>query len=593
MATVPLSGTNIRLISGVPFSNDYKHTRWFDTVSAQTSYFLNKPIVRQETEHNFQRVNGGTYMAIGVGVDALWGTNYIMFQNAQYNNKWFYAFVTNIEYVNRKLTHVHFQIDVFQTWKFSMNFKPSFVVREHTTEFVNGKAVINTVDEGLNYGTEYDTVSVTKFQPSYGFKWLVIASKQPIHNNHEQDASLGYSGIVGAPQPLSYYIIPFKDNGATATVKAGTQTVDCSPPSVILDEIRKNTTAVGNIVSMYVTDYTGVGFNFTEGGSGVKPHFDLIRDGTDVFGSVSIGDANLVWIKESGLFSARTELIGDKYAGFYTSEESKLYMYPYCVTVLDDFKGNRVEIKNEHIVGNDLVIRTKGSLGHSNKTSYAVRDYNFKGQSHEMEISDEYALINSKPNDIPIINDMLAAFIQGNRNTMGNQLDSMVWGGIMGSIGGAIGTIAGASTGSIAGTASGITSTVSGAGNSVLAIQGIEAKVEDIKNVPASISKMGGSIVYESGNNFNGLYIIKKQIKPEYKKKLSDFFKMFGYKINEVKIPNFHTRRSWNYVQTESCIITGNFNNEDLNDLKKVFDGGITFWHTDDVGNYALLNEVI
>jgi hypothetical protein len=26
MATVPLSGTNIRLLSGVPFSNDYKHS---------------------------------------------------------------------------------------------------------------------------------------------------------------------------------------------------------------------------------------------------------------------------------------------------------------------------------------------------------------------------------------------------------------------------------------------------------------------------------------------------------------------------------------------------------------------------------------
>ena len=42
MATVPLSGTNVRLLSGVPFYNDYKDTRWFDTKAAQTAYFLNR-----------------------------------------------------------------------------------------------------------------------------------------------------------------------------------------------------------------------------------------------------------------------------------------------------------------------------------------------------------------------------------------------------------------------------------------------------------------------------------------------------------------------------------------------------------------------
>ena len=68
---------------------------------------------------------------------------------------------------------------------------------------------------------------------------------------------------------------------------------------------------------------------------------------------------------------------------------------------------------------------------------------------------------------------------------------------------------------------------------------------------------------------------------------------MFGYKTNEVKVPNFHTRRYWNYVQTANCVITGNFNNEDLTELRAIFDNGITLWHTDDVGNYSLNNEVI
>jgi hypothetical protein len=39
--------------------------------------------------------------------------------------------------------------------------------------------------------------------------------------------------------------------------------------------------------------------------------------------------------------------------------------------------------------------------------------------------------------------------------------------------------------------------------------------------------------------------------------------------------------------------IQGNFNNEDLNELKAIFDNGITLWHTDDIGNYSLDNGVI
>jgi hypothetical protein len=134
---------------------------------------------------------------------------------------------------------------------------------------------------------------------------------------------------------------------------------------------------------------------------------------------------------------------------------------------------------------------------------------------------------------------------------------------------------------------------VQGAGNSVLQMQALQAKQKDIDNIPPSIAKMGSNTAYDFGNGYRGIYVIKKQIKDEYIKKLEDFFNMFGYKLNEVKIPNFHTRQNWNYVQTANCNITGNMNNEDLQELKQIFDNGITLWHTDDIGNYSLSNGVI
>src|SRR5690625_2897117 len=116
---------------------------------------------------------------------------------------------------------------------------------------------------------------------------------------------------------------------------------------------------------------------------------------------------------------------------------------------------------------------------------------------------------------------------------------------------------------------------VQGMGNSILEMQGMLAKIDDISNVPPQLNRMGSNTPFDYGNGYHGIYVIKKQIRKEYRRILGDFFKMFGYKTNEVKIPNFRTRQNWNYVQTESCVITGNFNNEDLQELKNIFDNGI------------------
>lgn len=593
MATVPLSGTNIRIISGVPFSNDYKNTRWFDDIGQQSTYFNGKPLVHSMLQANFQRIEGQNYVSVNKSIDQLWGSNYMLFKNSAYNNKAFYGFVTKLQYINKETTYVHFEIDIFQTWCFEMNFKPSFIIREHCKQYNsdNGLPAINTVDEGLNYGTEYELVKYQRHTPTFGYKWLVIVAKEPFHNDANKDET---AAVLGVPQPLSYYIIPFKNNGQVANIKDMT-VQSLGRPVDILHILRNNESAVNNIVSMYVTDYIGMPVIFTEGSNGSIDSFEFVGGAADYdIETVTVGDKKLIQVKEVAKFRAIIEQVADdKYKYFRKPLESKLYMYPYCVIVLDDFKGNRLEIKPEHISGKPFELYVRGSLGTSNKVSYSVKNYNSDGSFDDQSSAHEHSLINNSPSDIPIINDMLAAFLQGNRNSIQNQLDSTVWNGITGALGGAGNVVGNAVSGNIGGAVGSGLGMVQGAGNSVLAIQGVEAKIKDIDNVPPSISKMGGNTIYESGNGFDGVYIMYKQIKHEYRKKLSDFFNMYGYKLNEVKIPNFHTRRNWNYVQTQSCTITGNFNNDDLVQLKSVFDNGITFWHTDDVGNYALENEVI
>lgn len=53
-----------------------------------------------------------------------------MYKNSNYSNKWFYAYITRMEYENDGMTNIYITTDVFQTWQFDLNFKESFIERE-------------------------------------------------------------------------------------------------------------------------------------------------------------------------------------------------------------------------------------------------------------------------------------------------------------------------------------------------------------------------------------------------------------------------------------------------------------------------------
>jgi hypothetical protein len=585
MAIVPSSGTNVRFLSGIKFNNDYKHTRWFDTLSDQLNWWANQTTVYAYNEFNIQRVEDKTFIRFNVDISQLWGVNYVVFYN-EFHGRQFYAFINKIEYVQKNRTDVHIELDVIQTFMFDIQWQPSFVVREHCQLWnADGSPVINTVPEDLNYGSEYNIAKVQNFRPYNDLFFMVVVAKKTMHTgdwSNISDANGWAYSINGLPQALNYYIMPFKLDGSTPACSLGSL-----DPFVgdFLVQCYKSTQAVNNIVSIYITDMLPD-----------QPSYDgnTISFNPNYYQMQNIGSSPCIYVHnifyDTGAYDA-----GLKYDGFSSVTESKLLMYPYTVTLLDDFKGNRVELKNEYINNTHLVVDMKSSLGVSNKVVYTVKDYLTSLMTDDTlkdMVTMEKALIDSNPNDLPVLVDNLSAFIQGNRNSIQNQANSIMFNGGMNAFNHVLSTPMMGMTGPI-GLAQGVGSTIQGAGNSILQMQAMNAKQQDIGNTPPSIAKMGGNSYFDYGNGYTGIWIIKKEITPEYRKKLSDFFNMFGYKKNEVKFPNIHTRQYWNFIQTKSCIIQGNFNNEDLEDIKSVFDSGITLWHTDDIGNYTLTNEVI
>ena len=98
--------SDIWLLHSIPLDNTYNHTIYFKTDTAQYNYF-SKYVRKKFDKQSYLRVNKGV-ATLDVKADDIYNCNYMMFRNTAYGSKWFYAFITSIDYVNDNCTNVTF-----------------------------------------------------------------------------------------------------------------------------------------------------------------------------------------------------------------------------------------------------------------------------------------------------------------------------------------------------------------------------------------------------------------------------------------------------------------------------------------------------
>lgn len=86
----------------------------------------------------------------------------------------------------------------------------------------------------------------------------------------------------------------------------------------------------------------------------------------------------------------------------------------------------------------------------------------------------------------------------------------------------------------------------------------------------------------------------KMRAKNEYLHIIDDYFSMFGYKVNATKIPNLTGRTNWNFVKTIDANIEGDIPQADIEEIKQIFNTGVTIWHnTSYYLDYTQTNNII
>lgn len=177
--------SKLYFLHGVPLDKTYEHTLYFNTEAAQKAYFESQALYKL-TNQSYQRLQKGV-MRVELKAEALFACNYVMFQNTAFGDKWFYAFISGVEYVNNVTSDVTFEIDVMQTWFFNYQLEECFVEREHAANDIVGA---NTVPENLELGPYLDHIWGSRVVTGYT---IVVAAT--FDANFEDIGGLEYAGI--------------------------------------------------------------------------------------------------------------------------------------------------------------------------------------------------------------------------------------------------------------------------------------------------------------------------------------------------------------------------------------------------------------
>ena len=118
------------------------------------------------------------------------------------------------------------------------------------------------------------------------------------------------------------------------------------------------------------------------------------------------------------------------------------------------------------------------------------------------------------------------------------------------------------------------------------------AQVQDIKSTPNSLKSSGSDVSVrlgfaDSGSPKTTVMATEKIMNSTARERIGNYFHLYGYAQNrEMKI-NLRSRHFYNYIKTVGANVKGKGKYSEaipkmyLEEIKRVFDNGVTFWHVD------------
>ena len=265
----------------------------------------------------------------------------------------------------------------------------------------------------------------------------------------------------------------------------------------------------------------------------------------------------------------------------YTPINKKCFTYPYCFANITNNNGSSLYGQFE-LADDKATVKFRYYFPciEGNTSFGYLASYDGVSKNFDKSIQGQTNI------ELPYVTNTFSAYLSANQNSIANQYStidrnekaSIVKTGVNGAMG-LIGNIA---TGNVAGAVSSALGTAEGIGDAMLSSynqrQAIDSSLKDVES-KANVSHgaytgIGNIICGQIG--FKGQLIT---VTAENIKMIDDYFSMFGYKVNTIKIPQFNSRPYWNYIKTSGINMIGNVPQDALSVIKQMFDNGVTMWH--------------
>lgn len=550
----------------------------FANAEAQFNYFSTLHHI-QVYENDFTYIRKDNVIRFPANYDDIVTYNYVMYKNTSYSDKWFYAFITNMTYVNDNMTEITIKTDTFQTWYFDLQFKPCMIDREHTNDDTIGA---NTYPEELELGDMVTNGDVRNFTLT-STKNYIIAEVSQVENKGES-ATLSYAWASGSHErtPALNDI-----NRGTTPLILGAMVGSVSGVEATLADLTHLYDTAGlseSIVNVYMLPDSLVG-----------GYNEIILTATPNTGSVVTLDGLCVPIAHNGTYDMGTNTFTRPATiNGYTPKNQKMLCYPFQYFNISNNSGSSLPYRYEDFSGS-ISFKTEGTFGVSGSTKAIPQNY--KGISSSENAMD-YSINGAKYPVCSWKSDSYTNWLTQNSVNLQTEMRSAILGVGIGTLGGLVrGAIAEGSIknpslkGGLVGAGVGATENVSGL---ISTIRQQHIRKSEANLIPDQVRGNLGAGDFVWAKYKSPFTFIPMSIKAEYARICDEFLSQFGYKCNRVKIPNLTGRRNWNYVKTVGCYIEADIPQEDLEEIKGMFDRGITIWHNPlYFADYSQNNDII
>ena len=549
MSTIAPNG-QIRFLTQVPIDSNYENSLDFLSEVEQRSYFLGLQPVH--TMIGATRVRDGV-ISVNMVADNLLHANYLMFQNINFSNKWFYAFITNIEYVNNNMSYVYYQIDDIQTWMFDVQLKECFVEREHTS---TDGMFEHLVDEGIGTSEYITNASGSKTYSDYvAVLYTSVGDGFTVESTHAPVQIT--NGIL---KGLSGYVFELQDvNGNWLELREGYD--DPSDPDKH-DTIINSGNGLEKL-NLYVYDLTSAQQKDSIVGIVIVPkHFIGSMSDIKITQKDAVGD-NLGFTN----YTRTTPLDGN-----YVPINNKLYNSPYCLIDIITSDGQSIHLQPEFLQQGNNVVNILSNMSPS--PSILAIPKNYMGNEFAWEKAITY---DAFPQGAVSIDGYSAWVASGGLKQLKNNNYRAIAGDV-------VQGVSSVATQNAVGTAGSVISLV-------YQVEEFSRKMDVAKKLPAEVIGQSDATPIMTNKMFSIGYRMCS-LKRDVLESLDGYFNMFGYKVNKVKTPSRRNRPHYTYIKTKGCKVNGGAPADAIDRIQTIYDNGIRFWvNPAEVGNYTTIDN--